>query len=77
MPLAPTLQHSAAMLEVARPETRSATRSHPQRFTWGIVDGILGLVMLPFGLWMIVIETIVNGAATVFDFDAHRAPRTH
>jgi hypothetical protein len=62
-----------AMLELARPETRSAARTHPQKFTWGIVDVILALVMLPFGLWMILIETIVRGAAYVFDFDSRRS----
>lgn len=50
------------MLDVVRPETRVSSRSHPRRFTWGIVDGILGLVMLPFGIWMLVIEGLVNGA---------------
>jgi len=50
------------MLDVARPEARSAVRSHPKKLSWGIVDGILALVMLPFGIWMLVIEGLVNGA---------------
>jgi hypothetical protein len=53
------------MLEVARPETRMLAHSHPERFTWGIVDGILGLIMLPFGVWMLVIERMVRAVAAV------------
>jgi hypothetical protein len=60
------------MLEVARPETRAHARSHPQKFRWGIVDVILGVIMLPFGVWMFVIETIVHFAAWLFDFDSRR-----
>lgn len=63
------------MLELAKPETRSAARTHPEKFTWGIVDIILGLVMLPFGVWMFLIEAIVHGAAYVFDFDSRRSAR--
>ncbi len=44
------------MLEAVRPETRTQVRSHSGRFAWGIVDTILGLVMLPFGIWMWLIE---------------------
>jgi hypothetical protein len=62
------------MLELAKPETRSAARTHPEKFTWGIVDIILALVMLPFGLWTLLIEAIVNFAAGLVDFDA-RASR--
>ena len=51
------------MLEVARPETRVQARSHPQRFTWGIVDVILAVVMLPFGIWMFLIERMVAAVA--------------
>ena len=53
------------MLEVARPETRTQARSHPERFTWGIVDAILGLIMLPFGVWMLVIERMVRAVAAL------------
>jgi hypothetical protein len=49
------------MLELARPETRTHVRSHPERFSWGIVDVILGIVMLPFGIWMWLIERMVRG----------------
>jgi hypothetical protein len=55
------------MLELARPETRSAVRTHPQRFTWGIVDIILGALMLPFGIWMFLIERMAAAMATMFD----------
>jgi hypothetical protein len=54
------------MLELARPEARSQVRSQPQRVTWGIVDAILGVVMLPFGIWMFVIERLTRGAAWLF-----------
>jgi hypothetical protein len=51
------------MLDVARPETRTRARSQPRGQTWGIVDAILALVMLPFGIWMLVIEGLVNGVS--------------
>jgi len=54
------------MFDVARPETRALTRSHPRKLTWGIVDAILALIMLPFGIWMLVIEGLVNGATWLF-----------
>lgn len=44
------------MLEAVRPETRAHAHSHSERFAWGIVDVILGAVMLPFGIWMWLIE---------------------
>jgi hypothetical protein len=53
------------MLEIARPEVRTKTRSHPQRFSWGIVDTILAVLMLPFGVWMLVIEKMVGAVAAV------------
>jgi hypothetical protein len=53
------------MLEVARPEARARTRSHPQRFTWGIVDVILAIIMLPFGVWVFLIDRMVAGISTI------------
>jgi hypothetical protein len=47
------------MLEVARPEVRTEARSHPNRSGWGIVDLILAVLMLPFGIWMLMIEKMV------------------
>ncbi|MBV8714491.1 MAG: hypothetical protein JO020_28365 [Chloroflexi bacterium] len=47
------------MLEIARPETRTAVRAHPQRYSWGIVDVILAVVMLPFAIWMWLIDRMV------------------
>jgi hypothetical protein len=55
------------VLEVARPETRAHARSHSQRFTWGIVDVILAVIMLPFGIWMFLIESLVGSVAAIFD----------
>jgi hypothetical protein len=54
------------MLEVARPEARGRTRSHPQRFTWGIVDVILAIIMLPFGVWVLLIDRMVAGISSIF-----------
>jgi hypothetical protein len=50
------------MLDAARSEVRVRVGSQPANLTWGIVDVILAVVMLPFGLWMLVIEALVNGA---------------
>ncbi len=55
------------MLNVARPETRVRPRVDQPRLNWGIVDFILGAVMLPFGIWMFVIEGLVNGATWLFN----------
>jgi hypothetical protein len=57
------------MLDAARPEARARVRSHPKKLTWGIVDAILALVMLPFGLWMFVIEGLVNAATRLLSGD--------
>ena len=51
------------MLEVVRPETRTTARSQPQRFSWGMVDVILGVLMLPFGIWTLAIEGMVRAVA--------------
>jgi hypothetical protein len=58
------------MLEIARPETaKVAARSHPDASKWGSVDAIFALVMLPFGVGLIVIESIVRFAAWLFEID--------
>jgi hypothetical protein len=51
------------MLEGARPEARTKARSYAQRFSWGIVDLILGVLMLPFAIWMFLIERMVAAVA--------------
>jgi hypothetical protein len=51
------------MLDVARSETRVRVRAQPRRFGWGIVDVILGVLMLPFGIWMLAIEGMVRAVA--------------
>lgn len=53
------------MLDLARPETRAHVRSHPERLTWGIVDAILAIVMLPFGIWVWLIERMVRSVAAL------------
>jgi hypothetical protein len=55
------------MRELAQPEARGYVRSQSERFTWGIVDVVLGLIMLPFGIWMLAIEGMVDAIAAVFD----------
>jgi len=62
------------MLEIARPETaKVAARSHPDASKWSIVDAILALVMLPFGVGLIAIEGIVRFAAWLFEIDRSAA----
>ena len=51
------------MLEVVRPEARAHARTQPQRFTWGTVDIILAVAMLPFALWMLLIDRMVAAIA--------------
>jgi hypothetical protein len=53
------------MLEVARPEARVHAHSQSQRFAWGIVDVILGIVMLPFGVWIWLIERMVGAVSAL------------
>jgi hypothetical protein len=53
------------MLEIARPETRAAVRAHPQQYSWGIVDAILAFIMLPFAVWMWIIDRMVWIIATL------------
>jgi len=53
------------MLEIARPETRTAVHSQPERLAWGIVDAILALVMLPFAVWMGIINAMVWAVANL------------
>ena len=60
------------MLELARPEARARPLSHPERFSWGIVDLILGVVMLPFGIWLAIIEAMVSGVSRLADLPGSR-----
>jgi hypothetical protein len=32
-------------------------------YRWGIVDVLLGVLMLPFGIWLLVIEGMVRAVA--------------
>ena len=48
------------MLDAARTETRITARVQRRTFRWGIVDVLLGVLMLPFGIWMLVIEGMVR-----------------
>ncbi len=51
------------MLEAARSETRARSRVQRQSYRWGIVDVLLGVLMLPFGIWLMVIEGMVRAVA--------------
>jgi hypothetical protein len=57
------------MLEIARPEARVAARSQSERVGWGVVDVILALVLLPFGVWVLAIDRLVAGVAWLFNQD--------
>ena len=59
------MQQYPAMLEVARPESRTLARPQPHHVRWGIVDVILGVLMLPFGIWMFAIEGMVRAVAAL------------
>jgi hypothetical protein len=47
--------------------TRAGTRVHAAPISWGIVDGILAAIMLPFGAWMWAIDRVVAGIAALLD----------
>jgi hypothetical protein len=49
------------MLELTRPTTppRSRTRPQPRSLAWRILNIVLGIIMLPFGLAMWLIESMV------------------
>lgn len=62
------------MLEIARPEARAQVQARPHDYTWGIVDVILALILLPFGIWFFLIDRTVAVIAWMID-DMGRAPR--
>lgn len=47
------------MLEIARPEARAQADTESARLAWGTVDFILAVVMLPFAIWMWIIDRMV------------------
>ena len=53
----------------ARTHAGAAQRVQAQAGTpgWGIVDVILALIMLPFGVWMLLIDRMVAGIAWIID----------
>jgi hypothetical protein len=55
------------MLETARPEVRARVRAQPTRYRWGIVDIILALLLLPFGVWFLLIDRTVAVIAWMID----------
>jgi len=50
------------MLDV-RSQTQVRGRAHAHDYRWGIVDVLLGVLMLPFGIWLMVIEGMVRAVA--------------
>jgi len=62
------------MLEITRATAR-ARAGHPgPQATWGIVDAILALALLPFGFWVLVIDRMVTSIAWLID-RASASPR--
>jgi len=53
------------MLEVARTEARTRVHAQSGRFAWGIVDVLLGILMLPFAIWIWLIERMVGAVAAL------------
>jgi hypothetical protein len=51
------------MLEIARPETRTTVRAHPRHSAWGPVDVILAILLLPFAVWVWLIDRMVWAVA--------------
>ena len=47
------------MLDV-RSQTRATAGAAERSYRWGIVDVLLGILMLPFGIWLLVIEGMVR-----------------
>jgi hypothetical protein len=47
------------MLDV-RTQSRATRTAAERSYRWGIVDVLLGILMLPFGLWLMVIEGMVR-----------------
>ena len=45
----------------ARPEPRAKVRSQPKSYGWNIIDVVLAVLMLPFGIWFFLIEGMVRG----------------
>jgi hypothetical protein len=55
------------MLELVRPETRTRVRARPDHAGWGVVDVILALILLPFGVWFLIIDRTVAVIAWLID----------
>jgi hypothetical protein len=53
------------MLESARSETRLQAGARAGWPTWGIVDVILAVILLPFGIGMWIIDRLVWVIATL------------
>jgi hypothetical protein len=51
----------------ATTQARAGTRTRETPASWGIVDAILAVIMLPFGVWMWAIDRIVAGIAALLD----------
>jgi hypothetical protein len=53
--------------EYVRPQTRVQALGHTQHSGWDLVDIILGIIMLPFGVWCLLIESMVAGLTWALD----------
>jgi len=47
-------------------ELRTAT-AEDEPVRWGVLDVILAILMLPFGIWMYLIDRMVIGMAWLFN----------
>lgn len=50
----------SASIERERPASARPPTSTPRPPTWGIMNVVLALVMLPFGIGFLLIETLVS-----------------
>jgi hypothetical protein len=55
------------MLEITRTAARTRAGHPRHEATWGIVDAILALALLPFGIWVLVIDRMVTSIAWLID----------
>ena len=51
----------------AATQARAGAGTRETAISWGIVDAILAVIMLPFGVWMWAIDRSVAGIAALLD----------
>jgi hypothetical protein len=53
------------MLNVARSERQVRAHARTERDGWSLVDLILAILMLPFGIWIWLIERVVSAVSAL------------